>query len=232
MSWIYCRARDFDYWSYDITQWIELDRPSQSIPVEKEGLPVFVRARGTVCASFGDKLYEAEHEAGWLQAWAGAREAVGPPVASAIWTLIWHEVRHSLSHKVPSPLIPDDMQDHATPEVFCFPLPESRMLSLKDTEAYELNLTGLAGARHIAYWDEDAAQWQGTSINCPIPVGPKASVLLVRRQDAFYLRGLGDCLRLLGSQRVPDPPLTLPGSRHSRPEPVRSHSCTNEYEHS
>ena len=67
MGWIYSQARDFDYWSYDFAQWMQLNRPSEGIPVEHEGLPVLIRSRGTVCSGFADELFEAERNAGWLE---------------------------------------------------------------------------------------------------------------------------------------------------------------------
>ena len=87
------------------------------------------------------------------------------------------------------------------PEVFCLPLPPTGLLCIEQTEAFQRRLIGLDGAREIAYWDETSGQWEGLWTNHPLRVDPSARVLLIRRQDAFYLRGLGDALQFLEEER-------------------------------
>ncbi|KAI0706565.1 hypothetical protein C8Q76DRAFT_800974 [Earliella scabrosa] len=183
MSWIYVHARDFDYWSYDLAHWIRLDRPSEAIPVEKEGLPVLIRGRAVTCSGFAAVLRDIEREAGWQTGQPTLQERIGATLPSAIWTLLWNE-------------------DHANPEVFCLPLPASGLLSLTETEAFQRGLTGLEGARRIAYWDKECGEWQGIGIKHPLRVDRHSPVLLLRRQDAFYIRGLGDALVYLEQQRA------------------------------
>ena len=88
------------------------------------------------------------------------------------------------------------------PEVFCFELPPSAVLFLEETEAFKCGLTGLSGARQVAYWDERIGRWQRFGITDGLRVDRSCPVLLLRREDAFYLRGLGDALQFLHRGRL------------------------------
>ena len=81
--------------------------------------------------------------------------------------------------------------------MFCFSLSVSGLLYIQETEAFQRGLTGLEGARHIAYWNEVQGEWDGLHANHPLRIDKTSPVLLLRRQDAFYIRGLGGALRFV-----------------------------------
>ena len=61
---------------------------------------------------------------------------------------------------------------------------------------------GLQGARNIAFWDEARGSWQTVLLWEPLRLAPTSTVLLIRRPDAFYIRGLGDALNYLADERT------------------------------
>ena len=91
-------------------------------------------------------------------------------------------------------------QDHSYPEVCCFPIGDTFLLAIKDTETFRAGISGVESARDLAFWDDGVGQWEGFALDHPLRVDPSCPVLLLRRQDVFYIRGLGDALQYI--QRV------------------------------
>ncbi|KAI0705699.1 hypothetical protein C8Q76DRAFT_801432 [Earliella scabrosa] len=183
MWWVYSRGDKFDYWSYDLAQWLKLDRITEGIPVEKECCMLFVRVRDTRCLGFPAELCYAEESTGWLKSPHTLAETLARPIHGRTTVILWTE-------------------DHSAPEIFSLPLLRDDILVIERTEAFQRGLTGLEGARNIAYWDEDLGQWEGMALSAPLRVDPTAPIILLRRQDAFYIHGLGDALQFLTRHRA------------------------------
>ena len=52
MGWVRLHGEKFDYWSYDLAQWMRLDVINDEIPLEKECRVVFIRVRSVTCVGF------------------------------------------------------------------------------------------------------------------------------------------------------------------------------------
>ncbi|KAI0746126.1 hypothetical protein C8Q76DRAFT_688977 [Earliella scabrosa] len=185
IPWIYTLGNDFDYWSYDLCDWVELDRPCQAIHLETNFDVCLLRVRGVVCHRFGSTLSSAEGSQRAKTSRVPLAEAVGEPMTGSLWALLWTE-------------------DHAGPEVFCFPIPPSDVLFIVETEAYAQRLTGLEGSRLLEFWHEGRADWGRVDMTVPLHVDPHAPLILLRRPDAFALQGLGEAIEYLADQRIDD----------------------------
>ncbi|KAI0710772.1 hypothetical protein C8Q76DRAFT_798304 [Earliella scabrosa] len=182
MAWVYVHGQRFDFWSYDLAQWMRIGSSHEDIPVNKDNVTVFMRVRGVIPVEFPTELRQAEVQSGWMQRVSPTEDAIGPPLTGRLWILLW-------------------VEDHCGPEVFCISCPQDNLLRITQTESYVAGLMGLEGARAMAYWDEGEGQWEAMDVTDTLTIDPTAPVLLLRRQDAFYIRGLGDALLYLTSYR-------------------------------
>ena len=91
LPWIYSQGHDFDFWSYDLCDWVTLDRPSQAIVLEKEFDTCLVRVRGVVCHCFGSALSRAETSKRGSTASLSPARALGDEMPGALWALVWTE---------------------------------------------------------------------------------------------------------------------------------------------
>ena len=101
-------------------------------------------------------------------------------------------------------------QDHAGPEVFCFPIPKSDILAIDQTDAYALRLTGLEGSRLLEFWHEGRGDWGRVDLTTPLHINSLAPFMLLRRPDAFSLHGLGQAIEYLEEQRASSAASTSP----------------------
>ena len=83
--------------------------------------------------------------------------------------------------------------------MFCITRPSNGLVCVPNTAPYLSGFTGLQGARNIAYWDENRGRWEGTLLWEPMQVNSGTPMLLIRRQDAFFIRGVGDALEYLAT---------------------------------
>ena len=94
------------------------------------------------------------------------------------------------------------IQDHTGPRVFTIPLPPSNVLSIEDTQCYREGSTGLESARDMAYWDEQSGEWLGVPLSTPLLIDRHCPAVLLRRQDAFYICGVGEALQYLTRESI------------------------------
>ena len=92
IAWIYSRGNEFDFWSYDLCDWVQLDRPSQAISLEKGFDTCLLRVRGVICHAFGTALSYAETSNSASIPCVPPSQAIGDAMPGSLWTLIWTEV--------------------------------------------------------------------------------------------------------------------------------------------
>ena len=98
MWWVYSRGDKFDYWSYDLAQWLKLDRITEGIPVEKECRMLFVRVGDTRCLGFTAELCYAEESTGWLKSPHTLAETLARPIHGRTTVILWTEVSVNGGH--------------------------------------------------------------------------------------------------------------------------------------
>ncbi|KAI0745214.1 hypothetical protein C8Q76DRAFT_789633 [Earliella scabrosa] len=204
--WISRHGDEFEWWSLDLACWLLLASSADDIDVPAESDTVLVRVRGVKAAGFASELFLIELTCGWVAQVPQSDDMVGERCDGWIWTLLW-------------------VEDHAGPLVFKFRLPSSRLLCLESTQAYRDGVTGLEGARKMAYWDEVLGNWKRFSKSSTLYIEPNCPFVLLRREDAFSIHRLGQALRSLERQRgypattVVDPTrLATPADRTARQE--------------
>ena len=92
MAWIYSLGDDFDFWSFDLCDWVQLERPSQAIHLERDYDTCLIRVRGVVCHRFGTTLSCVEASSTTNTSRVPLAEAVGDAIPGFLWTLLWTEV--------------------------------------------------------------------------------------------------------------------------------------------
>lgn len=92
MLWVTRYGKAFDFWSYDLAQWLALQSDTEGVPVEKENHTVLLRVRGLVCTTFARELKRLERDCGWMVDVRATKDAVGPHIPGIVWLLVWAEV--------------------------------------------------------------------------------------------------------------------------------------------
>ena len=92
--WVTGYAALFDFWSYDLAQWMGIESYTEDIPLPKDNNIVLVRTRGQDCVGFTKVLQEVERACGWMQDVLTTRDRVGPGphLPQSLWLLVWTEV--------------------------------------------------------------------------------------------------------------------------------------------
>ena len=223
MWWICRHGRQFDLWSFDLACWSVLNSVAEDIVVPRECDTVLVRVRGVQAAGLGSELFLIELTCGWVQPRGDTDEMVGVRRQGSIWTLLWVEVWASRLPCDPSRLTAfSTSKDHAGPLVFQFSVPPSRLLCLESTRAYRDGVTGLEGARQMAYWDEALGNWNRFSKSSTLYIEPNCPLLLLRREDAFSIHSLVEALRYLEKQRGYPAPSVVDPTRLATPADRRT----------
>ena len=92
MGWVRLHGEKFDYWSYDLAQWMRLDVINDEIPLEKECRVVFIRVRSVTCVGFPAELLLVEEATRWLMKPGPKIENSICSIQGCVSVIIWHEV--------------------------------------------------------------------------------------------------------------------------------------------